>query len=70
MSISLESLMRDAPLEEQRPGIVAELLSFLAAHPSQDHGFVVRATEQSEVGVTLATGLDGGLPPRLDVYLE
>ena len=49
---------------------VTELLSFLAAHPSQDHGFVVRATEQSEVGVTLATGLDGGLPPRLDVYLE
>lgn len=49
---------------------VTELLTFIAAHPSQDHGFVVRASNQSDVGVTLATGLDGGLPPRLDVYLE
>lgn len=31
-------------------------------------GFVLRATEATGPGVTLDTGLDGGTPPRLDVY--
>jgi hypothetical protein len=49
---------------------VTELLRFFAAHPAQDHGFLVRATSRAETGITFATGADGGLPPRLDVYLE
>ncbi|HET9930510.1 MAG TPA: hypothetical protein VFQ35_07480 [Polyangiaceae bacterium] len=62
-------LARSAPPAPVRVD-VTELLRFFATHPSQDHGFVVRATNQSESGVTLATGIDGGAPPRLDVYLE
>ncbi|MFZ5889751.1 MAG: DNRLRE domain-containing protein [Myxococcota bacterium] len=49
---------------------VTEILHFLAAHPAEDHGLAVRAAGNAETGITLSTGADGGLPPRLDVYLE
>ncbi len=49
---------------------VTELVRFFADHPERDHGFVVRASDAHDPGITLATGLDGGEPPRLDVYLS
>jgi hypothetical protein len=49
---------------------VTELLRFFSEHPTQDHGFLVRAESVVEHGLTLSTGTDGGLPPRLDVYLS
>jgi hypothetical protein len=49
---------------------VTELVRFWAAHPERDFGLGVRANGTSELGVALATGLDGGMAPRLDVYLE
>lgn len=61
-------------LSRARPALpvrvdVTELLRFAQAHPDQHHGLVLRAGETSPQGVVLATGLDGGAPPRLEVYL-
>ncbi|MGC4086477.1 MAG: hypothetical protein QM756_01010 [Polyangiaceae bacterium] len=61
-------LSRFAPATPLRVD-VTELLRFFTEHPALDHGFVVRAAE-GQGSLTLATGVDGGLPPRLDVYLE
>jgi hypothetical protein len=48
---------------------VTELLRFFADHPAQDFGLVLRARSAGGAGVTLSTGVGGGPPPRLDVYL-
>jgi hypothetical protein len=49
---------------------VTEIVRYFAQHPSHDFGFAVRATEEGPAGITLSTGVDGGLAPRLDVYLD
>jgi hypothetical protein len=49
---------------------VTEIVRYFAKHPNADHGFVVRAGQQTGAGITLSTGVDGGSAPRLDVYLE
>lgn len=63
------AIARSAPASPARVDVTA-LVQFLATHPGHDHGFVVRAASDTDDGVSVATGIDGGLPPRLDVYLE
>lgn len=62
-------LARSAPPSPVRVDVTS-LVQFLRSHPAEDHGFVVRAASEDDAGISIATGLDGGLPPRLDVYLE
>lgn len=47
---------------------VTDLLDFVADHPNRDHGFAIRALEATGPGLTLNTGVAGGVPPRLDLY--
>jgi hypothetical protein len=49
---------------------VTTIIAYLAAHPDQDLGLAVAATREVPPGIAIATGLDGGSPPRLDVYLR
>lgn len=47
---------------------VTRLVRFLTDHPAKDHGLVLRAVSETGPGITLDTGLGGGVPPRLEVY--
>ncbi len=49
---------------------VTEVARFLAQYPDKDFGVAVRAEQETEVGLTLATGVDGGRAPSLDVYFS
>lgn len=47
---------------------VTDLVTYLATHPSADHGIAVRAGTSDGAGVSFATGSSGGKSPRLEVY--
>jgi hypothetical protein len=49
---------------------VTTIIAYLAEHPDQDLGLAVAATREVPPGIAIATGLDGGSPPRLEVYLR
>jgi hypothetical protein len=49
---------------------VTPIVAYLARHPDQDLGLAVAATREVPPGIAIATGLDGGSPPRLEVYLR
>jgi hypothetical protein len=49
---------------------VTPIVAYLARHPEEDLGLAVTATRQVPPGLAIATGLDGGSPPRLEVYLR
>ena len=56
----------DAPIRID----VTPLVAYLAEHPAQDLGLAVAAAHEVPPGIAIATGLDGGAPPRLEVYLR
>jgi len=47
---------------------VTELVRFAAQHPEMAHGIALLGRSGSGPGATFATGLDGGLAPRLELY--
>jgi len=49
---------------------VTPIVRYLAEHPDRDLGLVVSATREVPPGLAIATGLGGGSPPRLEVYLR
>lgn len=49
---------------------VTPIIAYLAEHPDEDLGLAVAAARAVPPGIAIATGLDGGSPPRLDVYLR
>jgi hypothetical protein len=61
-------IARSAPPMPVRIDVTSQV-AFLAAHPARDFGLVLRARSERSPGVTLSTGLGGGAPPRLDVYV-
>ncbi|MDQ2646758.1 MAG: hypothetical protein M3020_23340 [Myxococcota bacterium] len=49
---------------------VTPIVAYLARHPEEDRGLAVAATREVPPGLAISTGLDGGSPPRLEVYLR
>jgi hypothetical protein len=49
---------------------VTAIVRYLARNPDGNYGLAVRATRGAPPGLAISTGLDGGSPPRLDVYFE
>lgn len=47
---------------------VTEVVRYLKDHPRADHGLALRAPAGPGAGVSLASGIGGGHPPRLEIY--
>lgn len=47
---------------------VTELIRFAANNPELDHGIALIAKGGSGHGAAFATGINGGTPPRLEIY--
>lgn len=47
---------------------VTRVIRYLKQHPRADHGLALRARAGRGAGISLASGLGGGHPPRLEIY--
>lgn len=65
---SSRGLARAAPPQTLRIDVTA-LVRYLAAHPGNDRGLVVRGRTARTPGASFATGTAGGRAPRLEVYV-
>jgi hypothetical protein len=49
---------------------VTAIVRYLGRNPDAEPAFAVRARREVPPGLTLGSGLDGGKPPRLELYVD